>query len=346
MERFCEKWDTAALLEVMFYALPTGVCITDEAGYLVYVNHAYCRIYGYSEDELLGKHFTVVVPEPYQEQLNTLHERFINDTAHELPAIWEVLKKDGCRITISATARKFEGLGGKRYKVTTVTDITENLRLKKMREDAERVVRHDLKSPLNAVIGFSKLLSESRNLDASQQEYLQYIQESGQSMLAMIDHSMDWFRMEEGTYALQTEDCDPAAIVQGVARQFEAAAARKGIALDISGESGHIQGERRLLSAMVSNLLKNAIEASPREETVRIRLSQGERGCFIRIHNQGVIPESIRECFFQRYVTSGKPGGTGLGTYSAWLVARTHGGTIDFESSPKTGTWLIITLPD
>lgn len=349
MEDFSEKWDPTVLLEVLFYALPIGVCITDENGDFVYVNHAYCRLYGYRQSELLGRHFTVVVPKNNHNQLNAIHEGFINDDQDELPAVWEVLKKDGSRITISATARKFEGLAGKKFKVTTVTDITENLRLKKMREDAERVVRHDLKSPLNAVIGFSRLLSESQNLDESQREFLHYIHESGQTMLGMIDYSMDWFRMEEGSYRIQADSCDLERILSETSKQFETALARKSLSLSLETESSgapyRVTGEKRLLVALFSNLIKNAIEASPPGEQVRIRLRHEKQACCVCIHNQGVIPASIRDCFFERYVTSGKQGGTGLGTYSARLIAGTHGGEIRFETAVETGTWLIVTLP-
>ncbi len=75
-----------------------------------------------------------------------------------------------------------------------------------------------------------------------------------------------------------------------------------------------------------------------------ISINQNEAHQII-IHNFGVIPKEIRERFFERYVTSRKQGGTGVGTYSALLIAKTHGGDITFTSSEDKGTQLIITLP-
>jgi len=65
----------------------------------------------------------------------------------------------------------------------------------------------------------------------------------------------------------------------------------------------------------------------------------------VDIHNQGAVPESIRDRFFERYVTYGKQYGTGLGTYSAMLIARAHGGNISFTTSREEGTHLLVTLP-
>jgi PAS domain S-box-containing protein len=56
---------------------PAGVCITNEKGIYEYVNDAYCKIYGYRADELLGKHFTIVVPKEYKSKLIELHDHFL-----------------------------------------------------------------------------------------------------------------------------------------------------------------------------------------------------------------------------------------------------------------------------
>jgi len=71
----------------------------------------------------------------------------------------------------------------------------------------------------------------------------------------------------------------------------------------------------------------------------------GEKPPAIAIHNSGVIPASIRERFFQKFVTSGKQSGTGLGAYSAQLIARTLGGGITFQTSVEEGTTLTVSLP-
>jgi len=84
-------------------------------------------------------------------------------------------------------------------------------------------------------------------------------------------------------------------------------------------------------------LIKNAIEASIIEDKIFIKLFQKNRKK-IEIRNAQSVPESIKNCFFDKFVTAGKTGGTGLGTYSARLITETLGGTIHMKSSEKTGT--------
>jgi signal transduction histidine kinase len=111
------------------------------------------------------------------------------------------------------------------------------------------------------------------------------------------------------------------------------------------GESRvNVSGERLLLHTMLANCLKNAVEASPEGGLVDVDLSDGQF-VTVRVHNQGAVPESIRKTFFRKFATAGKVGGTGLGAYSAKLVAEVHGGAIAMESSEEGGTTITIRLP-
>ncbi len=91
--------------------------------------------------------------------------------------------------------------------------------------------------------------------------------------------------------------------------------------------------------------MKNALEASPEGDVVTIALDHDGDMAHIRIRNRGCVPEEIRERFFEKYVTSGKTQGTGLGTYSAKLIAETQGGQIAMTSSEREGTVLTVRLP-
>jgi hypothetical protein len=91
-------------------------------------------------------------------------------------------------------------------------------------------------------------------------------------------------------------------------------------------------------------LIKNALEAAPEQSTVKIFLSQNQQYAGIEIYNQGEVPLGIRAHFFEKYITN-KPGGTGLGTYSAYLAVKTQHGHIQMDCSELGATRLIVQLP-
>ncbi len=106
-----------------------------------------------------------------------------------------------------------------------------------------------------------------------------------------------------------------------------------------------MQGERRLLDAVFSNLLKNAAEASPEGDEITVRLGLEGPLAEVFIRNQGEVPKSIRDRFFEKYATEGTRNGTGLGTYSARLMVRTLGGTLSLNTEEPGATTLILRLP-
>jgi signal transduction histidine kinase len=110
-----------------------------------------------------------------------------------------------------------------------------------------------------------------------------------------------------------------------------------------------IRSEQLLVFFMLANLLKNAAEASPSGGTLFIPLRDNPHGkdtvAEISIHNAGAIPAPIPERFFQKFATEGKEHGTGIGAYSARLMARTLGDDTRVESSEEKGTTITVQLP-
>ncbi|MFW5730739.1 MAG: PAS domain-containing sensor histidine kinase [Desulfonatronovibrionaceae bacterium] len=232
-------------------------------------------------------------------------------------------------------------------------DITEEKRIERLREDVERIVRHDLKTPLNGIIGLSDLLLDDPELGPEQKDFARHIHESGQRMLNMINHSLDLFKMEEGTYNLVPERFDLLKVMRVLKKEAARYSKPKNleIAVKVNGteisdsDSLEVYLEQRHILAMLSNLLTNALEAAPEGTTVSVDIIPQEENLNIDIHNQGTVPEEIRDRFFERYTTAGKTRGTGLGTFSARLMARAHHGDITFSTSREEGTHLYVRLP-
>lgn len=227
--------------------------------------------------------------------------------------------------------------------------LKENVRL---REDVDRITRHDLKTPLSGIIGFPDAIKIAGDLNKEQTEMLDMIEESGYKMLDMINLSLDLYKMETGKYKFDPVPVNLLAVVNKIFKEIrdEVEAGELSIKVLTRGKQATehdlflIQGDELLCYSMLSNLIKNAVEASPSGKQVEVAMTP-EESAVIRIHNAGSVPVDIRETFFDKYTTAGKPGGTGLGTYSAKLIAQTLGGNIKLETSDETGTTITIVLP-
>lgn len=222
-----------------------------------------------------------------------------------------------------------------------------------IRAEVERINRHDLKSALNLVIGYPDLLLREGGLSGEQEAHIRRIRAAGYRMLDMITNHLDIFKMEKGLYTLRRTSVDLVEIVCGLEEEFAPLCQGQGIVLDIrldgaevvGSEMFCVAGEAPLLRAMLRNLIQNAIEASVPGERVGIHMEGGAHRQ-VSVHNSQAVPREIRQRFFEKYVTCGKEGGTGLGTYFAALVARTHGASISVHTDEAHGTTVRVLFRD
>ncbi|MFW5497638.1 MULTISPECIES: ATP-binding protein [unclassified Maridesulfovibrio] len=227
-----------------------------------------------------------------------------------------------------------------------VQQIHERRTAEMIRDEVERINRHDLKSSLNLVIGYPELLLNSEEpLSADQRKYIKRIASAGYRMLDMIQFHLDMFKMEQGIYRLKTMNLDLVDLMTSLEEEMALLLNQSKVNLSIMLDGKEIEGveeifltgEGMLLRTMFRNLIKNAVEASKEGDTVTIAINSGPP-ISVTVKNTLAVPEEIRERFFDKYVTLGKEDGTGLGTYSAKLIAETHKATITMHSAEATGT--------
>ncbi|QJB55611.1 PAS domain S-box protein [Pseudodesulfovibrio sp. zrk46] len=229
-------------------------------------------------------------------------------------------------------------------------DISDRKRAEMLRDDMERIVKHDLKTPLGAVVGLPGEIRRMGPLSSVQTDMLATIEDAGENMLSLINRSLDLFKMESGSYHLYRTPVNVLATVEAIKNETRAIIREKGISVGIEIPEGTedkpftINVEEPLFRSMIANLVLNALQASPDGGAVTISLSSDPMTT-ITIRNQGEVPMDMREIFFEKYTSSRNGGGTGLGTYSARLIARTHGGDITVDTSVPDETSVTVTLP-
>lgn len=127
-----------------------GICITDEKGFFEFVNDEYCNIYGYKPEEMLGKHFSMVVPEERRELISQHHDEFFQ-SGNQIKKDWTVIDRKGKEHFVVADATRISDESGNFRKVTFVEDITERKKAKEALELSEvkyRTMMENLQDPV------------------------------------------------------------------------------------------------------------------------------------------------------------------------------------------------------
>jgi len=229
--------------------------------------------------------------------------------------------------------------------------LQDNLRL---RDDVERIAQHDVKSPVAGIISFSSSLLSDNLLAQQHKEIVKYIEQAAYSVLNMVNLSLDLYKMEQGKYEFHPRPVDLSQLLHRIVKEAASELASRQLSVQFLSQGAatpalaqaHVLGDELLCYSMFSNLFKNAMEAAGENTAIHIDLRQGEEKIAVLLTNDGVVPPDIRESFFDKFSTSGKPGGTGLGTFSARLIAQTQGGAVAMETSDTEGsTTLRVSLP-
>lgn len=212
-----------------------------------------------------------------------------------------------------------------------------------LRQDVERMTRHDLKGPLAGALGLVQALIEDDAMGRNQVEQLRLAEESVMQVLNLINLSSELHKIETGRFVLRAAPVPIGDLLRRIAAMDRVAFAEKGLSISVDidvpvgAEVPMALGDATLCYSVFHNLLKNACEAAPAGTKVSIRLLD-QTPLRVEILNTGSVPLPIRDRFFGKFVTAGKPGGTGLGAYSAKLLVEAQEGSIALDVSDAGNT--------
>jgi CheY-like chemotaxis protein/nitrogen-specific signal transduction histidine kinase len=228
--------------------------------------------------------------------------------------------------------------------------LEDNLRL---REDVERISRHDLRNPLAGIIGFTANLLSDDTVQQPHKDLLYDIEQSAYNVLNMVNLSLDLYKMERGEFDFYPRRVNVGSIVERILLEMavrwdhhQIKLERKIQGVPVDSLSGAVcMGDDLLCYSLFSNLLRNAADAASPNSSIVLHVSQ-LADLVISVHNSGAVPIALRDTFFDKYATAAKSGGNGLGTYSARLLAITQGGNITMETSDVSdSTTITVHLP-
>jgi len=217
-----------------------------------------------------------------------------------------------------------------------------------------RTMSHELKTPLNAIIGFSDLmLSMAESLGPEQvKEYAALIHQGGRSLLRLINQILDLTKLSAGRYKLERIALDANTMLWSVRSAFESQAIEKGVSLECDAPSDLIvEADENALGMMLSQLLENAISFTPRGGTVRLVGARGDGVVRLDVSDNGpgVAAEDVARILrpFEQggRGTSDHNPGAGLGLTLVKAMAELHGGALEIESAVGKGLTARIVLP-
>ncbi|MBD1834463.1 PAS domain S-box protein [Cyanobacteria bacterium FACHB-472] len=284
--------------------------------------------------------------------------------------------EDGVERWIAAKGKAFFNPAGiaSRF-IGTVLNITEKKRIEAerehllqreqaARETAEKanrikdeflaVLSHELRSPLNPILGWSRLL-QNRKLDpAKTQMALKTIERNAQLQADLIEDLLDVSRILQGKLNLNVSPLNLVSIIQAAMETVRLAAEAKSIQVEVNlePEVGLVAGDSTRLQQVIWNLLSNAVKFTPQGGLVSIRLERLDSHAYITVSDtgQGIKSDFLPYVFdyFRQSdaTTTRKFGGLGLGLAIVRNLVELHGGTVRVES-PGTGmgATFIVKLP-
>jgi len=341
--------------------------------YNIIVNKRWAEILGYSLDEI--KHvYTTYRNSIHPEDRERVKKVGRDYRAGQIPAYEveyrAVTKQGDIRWLVSKGAIvERDARGSPLRMVGTVMDITEHkkaeeavLIAKKAAEEANKAkseflanMSHELRTPLNSILGFSEVLQDKMfgDLNKKQEEYVNYILESGQHLLSLINDILDLSKVESGKIEIELGEVSTRDLLTNSMSMVKEKALKHQIELSLKLEDGipDIYADERKLKQIVFNLLSNAVKFTPDGGKAGIEAFREGESIRVTVWDTGIgIKEEDRGKLFKEFQqldsgTDKRYQGTGLGLALSKRLVELHHGRIWVESEAGKGSRFSFTLP-
>ena len=230
--------------------------------------------------------------------------------------------------------------GGEDFTVMAGTDISHERR----RLALEKTFFHDILNLVGSIRGFAELMEIDENVDPI--DVSQRIQLASQRVIDEIDSQRVLLAVEKGKLNIDNHMLVSSEVLSDIVTLYEGqeVARQRSLQIDSASVAIPFVSDATLLRRILGNMIKNALEASPKGDVVTLGVETSETGLNFWVHNTAIIPASYQQRIFQRDFTT-KGSGRGLGTYSMQLLGRFLSGDVYFESKPGSGTRFTLSLP-
>ena len=319
-------------------SMSEGLVVLNEKGTILSINPAAQTLF-HTDGSCVQKDFVTV------------------DRGHELSqAILTALEKGHSKVRRERNGReiefdfsRIESDGAVIGTVLLAFDVTEQALAERSRREFTANVSHELKTPLQSIIGSAELLESGLVKQEDVPQFIGTIRKESARLVALVEDIIHLSQLDEGA-ALEREMVDLLETAKDAASVLYNKAREKGVRLSVTGESVSVNGVRGLLYEMIYNLCDNAIKYNVKDGSVEIAVSKAGPGAVVAVRDTGIgIPPEYQSRVFERFFRvdksrSKESGGTGLGLSIVKHIAQYHNAKITLQSEMGAGTAVMVTF--
>lgn len=320
-------------------SMSEGLVLLNEQGSIIAINRSARKIFGAKED-VVGTDFLTL-----DRSLELSHAI----TAAKTDAHSEtVLNKNGREYQFNISRIESES----RIIGTLILgfDITEKAFAERNRQEFTANVSHELKTPLQSIIGSAELLENGLVKPQDTARFIGNIKNEATRLVSLINDIIRLSQLDERSEPTK-ESVDLTAVANEVAEVLSPSAEKKNVALSLDSEDIQINGIRRYIYEIIYNLCDNAIRYNKDGGRVDVSIKKQGRNAVISVSDTGIgIPSEHQARIFERFYRvdkshSKETGGTGLGLSIVKRAVMLHGGKVELNSTVSEGTTVKVVLP-
>ncbi len=318
------------LAEIM-KSMAEGLIVVNENGLVLSVNESALTIL---ECEQTPKKF---IGEP----LLSLHR---GDVFIELTNACEKRENLQTELTINGRIYRLILSQAPKGAIVLIVDETEKCESEKIRREFSANVSHELKTPLQSILGYAELLSNNLVNEEDKPTFYENIYKDCQRLTALVQDIIHLSHLDEGGGNIAKESVDLYDVAQNIASEFKNKAQKKQVSISVLGENANISAVPALVYEMIYNLVDNAIAYNKQNGEVIIEIKKHAHAVSLIVKDSGIgIPEEHQARVFERFYRVDKShsrstGGTGLGLSIVKHAAQVHGAELNLQSKEASGT--------
>ena len=316
-----------------------GLVLLDGSGLVLSINPAAQELFR-TGDFAIGKDFLAL--EGTGEVRDAVNRAYLEGAGEGL------LTREGRSYRLSA--ERITDQGDQLGAVVLTQDVTEQLQAQRARQEFSANVSHELKTPLQSIMGSAELLEQGMVKTEDIPKFAGLIRREAERLLHLVQDIINLSQLDEGA-PMPREQVDMLQVLRETAAGLASAAEEKKVTLEVTGEDCAVSAVPRLLGEIVFNLMDNAIRYNVPGGSVTASCRREGAGAVLTVSDTGIgIPPEHQQRVFQRFYRVDKShsrasGGTGLGLAIVKHAAEVQGAKITLESEPGKGTTVTVTFP-